>query len=368
MATFMQTIAATKVHKKRILEVNAWVQAEVSDWKPETLLENLKDLIFLNADLPADAFTEVVSQGKAKLKEYWAASFAKLSAGEPGVECKLMQDILAEACSSWPDEQYFLDMTSELAELLSSKAGRALVQKFLASWTALGGCCSDPEQVEQSFPSLEATAAAARGVALPADTVQPFQAVFQEVVAEMAKQVKKNYDGFSVLFKAVSCGEAWWSAEQKATMQSVKLTHQLYEGLRDFEGEMKDVECMLKAEKAEAKLTVLMRLVQEAQCVLDEPADHQWSHDLLTPSFESSKVRVVEATLQMYTEAERNIKSAIDMAGCAKGMPGGKSWLEGVSDEWAWETLVEHAEMTLLKVPKADLEKLKSTLTQETRE
>ena len=92
----------------------AWVGADVATWKHDEVLEHLRDLIFLQSDLPPGSFQEVVDEGQMKVKQFWTQGYNRLCDGEAGVECKLLQDLVSEGCSNWPGDAFFAEAQRSL--------------------------------------------------------------------------------------------------------------------------------------------------------------------------------------------------------------------------------------------------------------
>eukprot|EP00971_Amphidinium_carterae_P191246 3795316-Amphidinium_carterae.1 len=94
----MATAAATKVHKKKLAELNTWVNKEVKQWQGDMVLEHLKDMFLLDQDLPAGTFAEVFKKGIGKLQQWLSMKLDELCNGGGVTEdLQQLQDIMAEA-------------------------------------------------------------------------------------------------------------------------------------------------------------------------------------------------------------------------------------------------------------------------------
>ena len=367
MQEFSQTVAITKVHKKKVLEISTWVRSPVADWKPEMIVENMRDLIFLQSDLPAGALDDMVKEGKAKIKEYWTSTFGKLVDGHAGVECKLLQDVVAEGCSSWPDDNFFFESTEKLADMMSSRAGQALVHRFLLEWSKLTETeqALDVEKLEAVLPDLSVHYWSARGVAMPQEERAKFDKVLEALLQKMRSVVGQDLQHFSLLCKASLCSESWWSTEQAETIRFVQAQHGLFTIMLEYSGGGVDVGTALGKPNGRANLGFLMRKVKECELLMKEPECPGWSRALLSPAFEKASGLVAESSNYLYAKVEENLSWALQSCTISKGLPDNKAWTDGVDDKMSWEALVQHGEKTLATVPRIALEEAEASLTKE---
>eukprot|EP00971_Amphidinium_carterae_P337661 6474575-Amphidinium_carterae.1 len=349
-----------------MFSIAKWVELEVKDWKQEDIMEKLRDLIYLHADLPSGSFEEPFEAGNRKLQEFWATSFERLKKGNAGADCQLLQDIVAEAVVTWSNDSVWLKNTEDLAEMMTSRAAQALVEKFLASWEQVASRVGDESQLQALLEDLEKHSTSARGVALPSHADAKFKEVLDIVVNNMALTVNEKYPLFLMLYKVLLCAQPWLSGPSVATLDAITMNHKLKECWLAFRGSHTEVSDMLDSDKAQEKLADVMRQVKVAEKFLSEPPGNGWQHGLVQVAFDEAKAAVAKASELLFKKVVDAMTHAIQNAGIAQGLPDGKSWLDGLGDDVTWDTLLEHAQKTLLTVPKKELENLEGKLTEDT--
>ena len=350
MDSFLARVTSIEIHEEKIRQVRLFFQQanfKYGQVEEKPLVEALKDLTLLAAELP-DLFMQGLRQNAStSLWSWWESGQAALSKeGADKQASSVISNVLAECAIAFPVEERWRTAQEQLGDHIRKTNGWEKTKRLMEAVEAVITKLNDADGEEERLSALSTSGAGAAGLALQPEELKKLQEAYKVMIAKMEETVAElSTDSHMIL----QCMEAIYKFNSQVGSGDM-LSH--CKAVLDFKMSKLAWEVLVSGsidnvvKLGDKSMEVMADLMRHEKAARALTVPGCWGYAFLEKSLVASSEQIHQTKELWLAECRQMLETTCaSLENVAGGADNGASWSHKLGPSASWEEALEHGKV-----------------------